>query len=138
MVQGPRAAATPPTRLVIYSSGDGSLTREASQRRRPSSIQGSVRPSALHYIKLMLFVRRLCRWPAGVGLDFNTELIEAITKTKGCNYFSVHSPGERWQPGSRARRRRCRCTVAQVCCQIHLAGFHTALCSLWEEIIQHP
>jgi len=32
--------------------------------------------------------------PKGVGLDFNTELVEAITKVKGANYFSVHSPGE--------------------------------------------
>ena len=32
--------------------------------------------------------------PAGVGLDFNTELAEAISKVKGANYFSVHSPGE--------------------------------------------
>ncbi|PRW59844.1 transcription elongation factor SPT5-like protein 1 [Chlorella sorokiniana] len=30
----------------------------------------------------------------GVGLDFNTELVEAISKVKGANYFSVHSPGE--------------------------------------------
>ena len=30
----------------------------------------------------------------GVGVDFNTELIELITKVKGANYHSVHSPGE--------------------------------------------
>ncbi|KAL4420138.1 hypothetical protein ABPG77_010354 [Micractinium sp. CCAP 211/92] len=30
----------------------------------------------------------------GVGLDFNTELAEAISKVKGALYFSVHSPGE--------------------------------------------
>lgn len=30
----------------------------------------------------------------GVGLDFNTELIENITKVKGSLYFSVHEPGE--------------------------------------------
>ena len=28
-----------------------------------------------------------------MGLDFNTELVEAIGKVKGANYFSVHSPG---------------------------------------------
>jgi hypothetical protein len=31
---------------------------------------------------------------AGVGLDFNTELVEAISKVRGANYYSVHSPGE--------------------------------------------
>ncbi|KAL4458688.1 hypothetical protein ABPG75_013553 [Micractinium tetrahymenae] len=30
----------------------------------------------------------------GVGLDFNSELAEAISKVKGALYFSVHSPGE--------------------------------------------
>jgi Ca-activated chloride channel homolog len=30
----------------------------------------------------------------GIGVDFNTELIEYITKTRGANYYSVHSPGE--------------------------------------------
>jgi Ca-activated chloride channel family protein len=28
----------------------------------------------------------------GIGVDFNTELIEYITKTRGANYYSVHSP----------------------------------------------
>ncbi|MCK5683624.1 VWA domain-containing protein [bacterium] len=27
----------------------------------------------------------------GIGIDFNTELVEHITKTRGANYFSVHS-----------------------------------------------
>ncbi|MCD4739955.1 VWA domain-containing protein [archaeon] len=27
----------------------------------------------------------------GIGVDFNTELIEKITKIEGCNYYSVHS-----------------------------------------------
>ncbi len=30
----------------------------------------------------------------GIGVDFNTELIEAITKIKGANYYSVHSASE--------------------------------------------
>ncbi len=30
----------------------------------------------------------------GMGVDFNTELVEAITKVKGANYYSVHSPAE--------------------------------------------
>ncbi|KAL4425226.1 hypothetical protein ABPG75_009242 [Micractinium tetrahymenae] len=30
----------------------------------------------------------------GVGLDFNSELVEGILKVKGANYFSVHTPGE--------------------------------------------
>jgi Ca-activated chloride channel family protein len=30
----------------------------------------------------------------GIGVDFNTDLIEYITKTKGANYYSVHSSEE--------------------------------------------
>ncbi len=28
----------------------------------------------------------------GIGVDFNSELVEYITKTRGANYYSVHSP----------------------------------------------
>jgi Ca-activated chloride channel family protein len=30
----------------------------------------------------------------GIGVDFNTELVDYITKTRGANYYSVHSPGD--------------------------------------------
>lgn len=30
----------------------------------------------------------------GIGVDFNTELIEEITKTRGANYYSVHNSKE--------------------------------------------
>ena len=30
----------------------------------------------------------------GIGVDFNSQLIEQITKIKGANYYSVHSPRE--------------------------------------------
>lgn len=30
----------------------------------------------------------------GIGLDFNTELVESILKTRGANYYSVHSPDQ--------------------------------------------
>ncbi len=30
----------------------------------------------------------------GIGVDFNTELVESITKIKGSNYYSVHSASE--------------------------------------------
>ncbi len=30
----------------------------------------------------------------GIGVDFNSQLIELLTKTKGANYYSVHSPSE--------------------------------------------
>ncbi len=30
----------------------------------------------------------------GVGVDFNSDLADYITKTKGANYYSVHTPGE--------------------------------------------
>ena len=30
----------------------------------------------------------------GIGVDFNTELIEHVTDVRGANYYSVHSPSE--------------------------------------------
>jgi len=30
----------------------------------------------------------------GVGLDFNSELIEIMTKTRGANYYNVYSPAD--------------------------------------------
>jgi Ca-activated chloride channel family protein len=30
----------------------------------------------------------------GIGVDFNSQLVESITKIKGANYYSVHSAGE--------------------------------------------
>jgi Ca-activated chloride channel family protein len=30
----------------------------------------------------------------GIGVDFNSELVESITKIKGANYYSVHSASE--------------------------------------------
>ncbi len=30
----------------------------------------------------------------GIGVDFNSNLVEQITKTKGANYYAVHSPRE--------------------------------------------
>ena len=30
----------------------------------------------------------------GIGVDFNTELVEELTKIRGANYYSVHSAGE--------------------------------------------
>lgn len=30
----------------------------------------------------------------GVGIDFNADLVEQVTKTRGANYFSVHSAAE--------------------------------------------
>ncbi len=30
----------------------------------------------------------------GIGVDFNTELIEGISKIRGANYYAVHSPDE--------------------------------------------
>ena len=30
----------------------------------------------------------------GVGVDFNSQLIEDISKVKGANYYTVHSPGQ--------------------------------------------
>jgi len=30
----------------------------------------------------------------GVGVDFNSQLVDYVTKTRGANYYSVHSPHE--------------------------------------------
>eukprot|EP01025_Chloroclados_australasicus_P049211 TRINITY_DN5595_c0_g1_i5.p1 TRINITY_DN5595_c0_g1~~TRINITY_DN5595_c0_g1_i5.p1 ORF type:complete len:642 (-),score=87.91 TRINITY_DN5595_c0_g1_i5:882-2807(-) len=30
----------------------------------------------------------------GIGLDFNSELVEILTKTRGANYYSVYSPSQ--------------------------------------------
>ncbi len=37
---------------------------------------------------------RLYSTVIGVGVDFNTDLIESITKNRGANYHSVHSPAQ--------------------------------------------
>lgn len=37
---------------------------------------------------------RLYTTVIGIGVDFNSQLIEEITRTEGANYYSVHSPGE--------------------------------------------
>jgi Ca-activated chloride channel homolog len=38
--------------------------------------------------------RRIYSTFIGIGVDFNSQLIEQITKIKGANYYSVHSPGQ--------------------------------------------
>ena len=38
--------------------------------------------------------RRIYTTFIGVGVDFNSQLVEDITKIKGANYYSVHSPAQ--------------------------------------------
>ena len=38
--------------------------------------------------------RRIYTTFIGIGVDFNSSLIEQISQIKGCNYYSVHSPRE--------------------------------------------
>jgi Ca-activated chloride channel homolog len=38
--------------------------------------------------------RRIYTTIIGIGVDFNSQLIDAISKVKGANYYSVHSPRE--------------------------------------------
>ena len=38
--------------------------------------------------------RNLYSTVIGVGVDFNTDLVESITKNRGANYHSVHSPAQ--------------------------------------------
>jgi len=39
-------------------------------------------------------VNRIYTTFIGIGVDFNSELVEQITKIKGANYYAVHSPRE--------------------------------------------
>ncbi len=38
--------------------------------------------------------RRIFTTFIGIGVDFNSQLVEEITKIKGANYYSIHSPRE--------------------------------------------
>jgi len=45
----------------------------------------------------------------GVGLDFNSDLVEKILKCKGANYLSVHTPGKLlWASAPGKQRHRCK------------------------------
>eukprot|EP01084_Bolivina_argentea_P121923 216081_1 len=55
----------------------------------PKSLLGMVSKYANNELKKMIYTSFI-----GVGLDFNSELIEQISQTKGCNYYSVKSEKE--------------------------------------------
>ncbi len=70
---------------------DASCTRHTVCSESSAALYVAVATCCL---SLTLFCTVFPRPPAGVGLDFNTELVESISKVKGANYFSVHTPGE--------------------------------------------
>ena len=51
----------------------------------PDSLLGLVRSNAESQTYASLI---------GIGVDFNTELVELILKTRGANYYAVHSPSQ--------------------------------------------
>ena len=54
---------------------------------------GDVSPTGLLGLAQSAAEKKLHTTFIGIGVDFNTELIEKITKIRGSNYYSVHSPG---------------------------------------------
>lgn len=68
------------------------------RRRHAAAAAGTLgQPSIIHLAFTNWHDISLPSFPAaGVGLDFNTELIEEISKVRGANYYSVHSPGGCW------------------------------------------
>eukprot|EP01084_Bolivina_argentea_P121925 216083_1 len=52
----------------------------------PKSLLGMVSKYANNELKKMIYTSFI-----GVGLDFNSQLIETISSTRGCNYYSVQS-----------------------------------------------
>ncbi len=55
---------------------------------------GQISESGLFGITKTNSERRIYTTFIGIGVDFNTELIDYITKIKGSNYYSVHSATE--------------------------------------------
>lgn len=55
---------------------------------------GDISESGLFGIARANASRRIYTTFIGIGVDFNSQLIEEITKMKGANYYSVHSPRE--------------------------------------------
>ncbi|MBI2934041.1 MAG: VWA domain-containing protein [Chloroflexi bacterium] len=53
---------------------------------------GDTSPAGLLGVARRNADRRIYTTFIGIGVDFNSELIEDITKIKGANYYSVHSP----------------------------------------------
>ena len=55
---------------------------------------GDISESGLFAIARTNASRRIYTTFVGIGVDFNSQLIEEITKMKGANYYSAHSPRE--------------------------------------------
>jgi len=53
---------------------------------------GEIREYGLMDMAMDASERKIYTSFIGVGVDFNTELVEYITKIRGANYYSVHSP----------------------------------------------
>ncbi|KAI8474497.1 MAG: hypothetical protein J3K34DRAFT_407955 [Monoraphidium minutum] len=76
----PGAPATTESRMVVLTDAqpnEGDISDEGLLARLKANAADGIHTTMI-----------------GIGLDFNTELVEKILKVKGANYFSVHTPGE--------------------------------------------
>ena len=61
--------------------------RTALLRQALAAAGAGTHPGSSSHFPLQMFC-------TGVGLDFNSDLVEKILKCRGANYMSVHTPGE--------------------------------------------
>lgn len=56
--------------------------------------QGEIHPDSLLGMTTSASENKIYSTFFGIGLDFNTQLIEQITKCKGSSYYSIHNEKE--------------------------------------------
>ncbi|PID76833.1 MAG: hypothetical protein CSB24_04585 [Deltaproteobacteria bacterium] len=84
----------------LYSSLEGSLMNQAEYENRIIFLTDAMpNLGELSEDGLFAMVRKAAEKGIytsfiGVGVDFNPELVEYVTKTRGANYFSVHNAKE--------------------------------------------
>lgn len=81
LMEGPKAAGDGRANRIIFLTDAMPNTGEVSE----GGLFSMVRDNAGRGIHTTF---------VGIGVDFNTELVEELTKIRGANYYSVHSAGE--------------------------------------------
>ena len=81
LMEGPKPADDGRANRMIFLTDAMPNTGEISQ----GGLFGMVRGNAENDVHTTF---------VGIGVDFNTELVEELTKIRGANYYSVHSAGE--------------------------------------------